>query len=278
MEIFSIRRAAGLSDCKDCNAAQRVSFGIRNEIEIIPVDLLRAICENGGLILNAYDRFDAPIGTSVAFLGERDGRPILYSQITGVIPSWQSKGVGLALKLEQRNYALEKNLDLICWTYDPMQKPNSWFNLNKLGTVSRHYYVNYYGELTDSLNLGIETDRVYAEWWVKSRRVDSRINAQRAPSSFDEHDIVNMSRIESGIRRPPRDLKADIKSDRIMIEIPFKYDFNNVPLLREWRESTRKSYRHYLNLGYATDLTIIAQPEQRCFVQLTKFEKLLDQP
>jgi len=56
-----------------------------------------------------------------------------------------------------------------------------WFNLGKLGAIVRRYSANHYGPLNDRINRGLKSDRVYAEWWIRSRRVERRIAGEHEP-------------------------------------------------------------------------------------------------
>lgn len=238
--------------------------------------MLRALSEEGGLIMNAYDRSGRAVGTSIAFLAKHAGKLILYSHMTGVIPDSQRKGVGLALKLMQRSYATKQGLDVVCWTYDPMQSLNNWFNLNKLGAVARNYYINYYGDLRDNLNRGLDSDRSLAEWWVKSRRVREIMKSEGAitPRNMPHHSIVNPAIAKNGVRCPAGkpDLKA--KEKAILIEIPHNYEaFRKLDslILRQWRAETRQLYTHYFRGGYiATGAYVDESDGKRSFVKLER--------
>jgi predicted GNAT superfamily acetyltransferase len=117
----------------------------------------------GGLVLGA---FAGPtlVGFSFAFLGRLHGQLVLYSQLTGVEPGLQARGVGRLLKFEQRRRARQMGLDAVAWAFDPLQASNASFNLAVLGATSRTYEVNMYGARTDALNVGLATDRLLVEW------------------------------------------------------------------------------------------------------------------
>jgi predicted GNAT superfamily acetyltransferase len=127
----------------------------------------------GGLVLGA---FDGPtlVGFSFAFLGRLHGQLVLYSQLTGVEPGLQAKGVGRLLKFEQRRRAREMGLAYVVWAFDPLQASNATFNLSVLGATSRTYEVDLYGRRTDALNAGLATDRLLVEWSTSNEptRVD----------------------------------------------------------------------------------------------------------
>ena len=100
--------------------------------------------KNGGLVLGAFEN-GRMTGFLFGWIGRRDGRVYHYSRMTGVLSGHRDSGLGLKLKLAQRRWALEQGLDLVCWTFDPLQSRNGYFNLQKLGVVSCEYQVNFYG-------------------------------------------------------------------------------------------------------------------------------------
>ena len=88
--------------------------------------------------------------------------------MAGVLPAWQGQGLGLALKLAQRQAILEQGLtDWVTWTYDPLQRTNAVFNIHRLGAVCNTYKANWYGEMRDGLNAGTPSDRCQVDLVVK---------------------------------------------------------------------------------------------------------------
>src|SRR5438067_13656980 len=122
----------------------------------------------GGLVLGAFDAENRLIGFAFAFLGKLNDRLILYSQLTGVHPAHQSTGVGRALKFEQRRRAREMGLEAVVWAFDPLQASNASFNLGVLGARCGTYEVDMYGARSDTLNAGLATDRLLAEWLTEA--------------------------------------------------------------------------------------------------------------
>jgi predicted GNAT superfamily acetyltransferase len=60
---------------------------------------------------------------------------------------------------------------LIEWTFDPLQTKNAYFNICRLGAVSRRYLADVYGSTSSPLHAGLPTDRLVAEWYLDSPRV-----------------------------------------------------------------------------------------------------------
>ena len=132
-------------------------------------DTINAMRFHGGLVLAAYSGTKI-IGMQFSFPGYRKGKVYLYSHMTGVSEDSKYSGVGRMLKLYQKEWALDHSFDLIAWTFDPVRSLNAYFNLAKLGAISRNLLRNFYGTMEDSLNRGIPTHRLVAEWWIKKDR------------------------------------------------------------------------------------------------------------
>ncbi|MGH4031306.1 GNAT family N-acetyltransferase [Actinomycetota bacterium Odt1-20B] len=125
----------------------------------ISAEVIKALSHAGNYVAGAYEG-DRLTGASVAFFGEPVGS-CLHSHITGAV---MGRGAGLALKLHQRQWALERGLQRITWTYDPLIRRNAYFNLVKLGARPEEYLTSFYGEMDDAINGGDESDRVLAVW------------------------------------------------------------------------------------------------------------------
>jgi predicted GNAT superfamily acetyltransferase len=159
-----VRDVRGAEELRACQELQRRAWGITEDGYVLPVATMAGAQKVGGLILGAFDRDNRLIGFAFAFLGRLKDRLILYSQLTGVHPAHQSTGVGRMLKFEQHRRALDMGLEAVVWAFDPLQASNAAFNLGVLGAVCRTYEVDMYGSRSDTLNAGLATDRLLAEW------------------------------------------------------------------------------------------------------------------
>ncbi|MEU8965300.1 GNAT family N-acetyltransferase [Streptomyces sp. NPDC048491] len=128
----------------------------------ISAEIMRALAHAGNYVVGAYEN-GRLVGASVAFLGEPAGIT-LHSHITGIAGATAGRGIGLALKLHQRQWALARGLKRITWTYDPLIRRNAHFNLTKLGARPEEYLRSFYGAMGDAINGGDESDRVLAAW------------------------------------------------------------------------------------------------------------------
>jgi predicted GNAT superfamily acetyltransferase len=92
-----------------------------------------------------------------------------------VLPEYRNSGLGMQLKLAQREDALARGILKMTWTFDPLQPKNAYFNLHKLGAIARRYSPDFYGVSSSRLQGGLPTDRLHAEWWMQSARVCARL-------------------------------------------------------------------------------------------------------
>ena len=87
---------------------------------------------------------------------------------------YRNAGLGRQIKLFQREDALARGFELIEWTFDPLEIKNAYLNIERLGAIARRYNVNQYGITSSPLQGGLPSDRLVAEWWLKSKRVENR--------------------------------------------------------------------------------------------------------
>jgi len=218
--------------------------------DITPAHVLKAIAENGGLVLGAFDG-DKMVGFSWGFPVYSDPKPYFYSHQTGVVEDRKYRGVGFDLKRAQRDYVLRMGFDLIRWTYDPLQSLNAHFNINKLGVIARVFKQNYYGEIEDSINRGMPTDRFMAEWWIRSQRVSSRVDRGYRPTMEEIFRSVRIDHVVSHTGDPPRWEGYRVSSYReVGVVIPRSIsrlrDMDRDQALR-WRLGIREVFEHYIN-------------------------------
>ncbi len=186
MADFTIRPLITLEDFHAAEEVQRAAWQSA-EIDIAPLHVMLTIAKNGGVVLGAFAR-DQLIGFVYGFVGftQRSDTALKHtSHQMGVLPAWQSRGVGYALKSAQREAVLQQGLRLITWTYDPLESKNAHLNLARLGAVCNTYIRNYYGELRDEINQGLATDRFQVDWWIASRHVKVRL-AQYTPLRLEQ--------------------------------------------------------------------------------------------
>lgn len=159
-----IRRAESPADYRACQDAQRRAWGIVEDGYLVPIATLVGANLHGGLVLGAFRPDGTAAGLSFAFPARIEGEWGLYSQLTGVVPDYQGKGLGRRLKQVQFDYARREGFSAVAWAFDPLRSGNARFNLDALGAAATHYYIDMYGPRTDALNAGTPTDRLLAVW------------------------------------------------------------------------------------------------------------------
>jgi predicted GNAT superfamily acetyltransferase len=164
-----IRHCDTLAEFHRCVELQRAIWG-EADLEVEPVTSFVAAARIGGQVLGAFDA-GRIVGYTLALPGIRDGKVFLHSHMTGVLAEYRGRGVGLQLKLFQRQDALSRGIRRVEWTFDPLEFRNAQFNLTRLGAVCRAYLPNLYGVTSSPLHRGLPTDRLLAEWHLDSPRV-----------------------------------------------------------------------------------------------------------
>jgi len=188
---MTIRPLTELEEFQQCLDLQREAFGWA-DIDVLPRRFMVVLTHIGGLILGAYDG-----GRLAAFLnsipGIRQGMPYWHSHMLAVAQEYWNSGIGTQLKLAQRRAALERGLQLIEWTFDPLESKNAYLNVVKLGAIVRRYYPNHYGATTGTLQLGLDSDRVVAEWWIDRPRVSLTSDIRRLVIPADLQSLKKQS-------------------------------------------------------------------------------------
>jgi predicted GNAT superfamily acetyltransferase len=167
-----IRQLTKHEEFADAVRLQREIWGF-DDVELLPLRLFVVADKIGGQVLGAFDG-----GRMVAFslcipALKQGSKSYLHSHMLGVLPQYRNTGLGRRLKLKQREYAIGRGLDLIEWTFDPLEIKNAFFNIERLGAIVRRYVHNQYGTTTSHLHGGLPTDRLVAEWWVQSPRAEA---------------------------------------------------------------------------------------------------------
>jgi predicted GNAT superfamily acetyltransferase len=175
-----IRKCNGIEEYRACVALQKEVWKFE-DAELVPLRMFIVAEKVGGQIIGAFDG-DSLVGYVFSVPGTRAGHPYLHSHMLAVKESHRDRGLGRTLKLAQREDALARGFELIEWTFDPLEIKNAWLNVIKLGAIARRYYVNHYGYTSSVLHQGLPTDRLVAEWWLKSKRVVSLLDSRRAPA------------------------------------------------------------------------------------------------
>jgi len=188
-ELAVIEDLATEAQFREAVHVQEIIWGF-SHIDLLPVRFFVVASKIGGQVFGAYAG-----GRMVAFCLaipglKPDGKVYLHSHMLGVLPEYRDSGLGRRLKMHQKEDALARGIDLIEWTFDPLEIKNAYFNIGRLGAVVRRYVRNQYGTTSSPLTGGLPTDRCVAEWWLR----DSR---SRGPVTEDVRLPVDIGDIRS---------------------------------------------------------------------------------
>jgi predicted GNAT superfamily acetyltransferase len=178
MDQIELRHCLSLPEYEDCVRVERATWG---EDISVPSAMFVVAHHTGGQVLGAFDQSKL-IGFTLAIAGIRQGKVFLHSHMTAVLPEYRDRGIGRQLKLFQRQDALQRGIERIEWTFDPLQFRNAHFNFERLGAIARRYLPDCYGVTASPLHAGLPTDRLVAEWWLNSERVKSILADNPLPS------------------------------------------------------------------------------------------------
>jgi predicted GNAT superfamily acetyltransferase len=160
--------------------------------DLIPRRVFLVAQRIGGQVMGAFDG-DTIIGFAMGLPGYRNGYSYIHSHMLAVLPQYRNAGLGRRLKLAQREDAIARGFDLMEWTFDPLEIKNAHLNIAKLGAICRRYKADFYGPSSSPLQGGLPTDRLYAEWWLKSPRVLATLSGAAKPREIDKRISVPYS-------------------------------------------------------------------------------------
>jgi len=165
----------------------QAAFALQKEVwnftdaELVPVRIFVLANKIGGHVIGAFDQNEM-VAFALAIPGMRNGHSYLHSHMLAVRQQYRNAGLGRRMKFFQREVSLARGYELMEWTFDPLEIKNAYLNIEKLGAIARRYNVNQYGITTSPLQGGLPTDRLVAEWWMKSRRVEAVLGNGQCPS------------------------------------------------------------------------------------------------
>src|SRR5438270_6070080 len=151
-----------------------------SDADLIPLRMFVVAEKIGGQVIGAFVG-DGLVSLRLAIPGFRGGHSYLHSHMLAVRAQYRNAGLGRRMKFFQREDALARGFELIEWTFDPLEIKNAYLNLEKLGAIARRYNVNQYGITSSPLQGGLPSDRLIAEWWLKSKRVRNLLETGKRP-------------------------------------------------------------------------------------------------
>jgi predicted GNAT superfamily acetyltransferase len=182
-----IRRCQGLEELRACVALQKEVWNF-TDADLVPLRMFVVAEKIGGQVMGAFEG-QQMVGFALSLPGSRSGHTYLHSHMLAVRKDHRNSGLGRRLKLLQREDALVRGIELIEWTFDPLEIKNAYLNIEKLGAIARRYNINQYGITSSPLQGGLPSDRLIAEWWLRSKRVETLLTEGRNPSFQRESSI-----------------------------------------------------------------------------------------
>lgn len=175
-----LRNCTQVEEFRACVVLQKEVWGFADN-ELVPLRIFSLAPKIGGQVIGAWEG-ESLVGFAFSIPGTRNGYAYLHSHMLAVKAEYRNSGLGRKLKLFQREDAIVHGYELIEWTFDPLEIKNAYFNLERLGAIARRYNINQYGITSSPLQGFLPTDRLVAEWWLKSKRVESLLSTgeQRA--------------------------------------------------------------------------------------------------
>jgi predicted GNAT superfamily acetyltransferase len=268
--MITYRDLTTLDEFADVVELERLIWGPGYD-EVVPVPILAVSVHRGGILIGAFDG-DRMIGFVYSLPGIKDARPIEWSHMLGVVQEARSEGVGDRLKRLQRARALAMGLDLIEWTFDPMQAMNAHLNFAKLGVVVDEYQENAYGNSTSPLHRGNPTDRFVAQWWINTARVEQRLGGSAPMAPVVTVEPAGRARA-AGEWLAPAGENLSLDARRISVEIPMGFTqlLSQEPeLALEWRMASRRIFTAYFVRGYRAIEFFLDRPARKGAYLLTR--------
>ena len=211
-----IRPCHGIEEFEACVLIEREVWK-SSDIDVVPIPLFVVASETGGQVLGAFYGADL-VGFTLAIAGWRARKPFLHSHMTAVLDGHRDHGVGRRLKLYQRKDALARGISLVEWTFDPLVTKNAYFNFMRLGAIARRFLPNAYGITTSPLHGSLPTDRLVAEWHLRSDRVLHTLAGKReiVPPSKKAVRITipaNLEELRSSDVTRARQIQAKVREE-----------------------------------------------------------------
>ena len=218
-----------IDDCERCVEIQLAVWGY-SDGDVIPKRVFIVARAIGGQVIGAWAGREL-VGFAMALPGYRNGRAYLHSHMLAVLPEYRNAGLGRRLKLAQREDALARGIERMEWTFDPLEIKNAHLNIARLGAIARRYLPDFYGQSTSSLQGGLPTDRLVAEWCLNSNRVRRILGEEPAAQPHTDsqpsdrvHERIEVPRAVSEWKQNPQQRKLAEQlqsSNRAALEAAF---------------------------------------------------------
>jgi predicted GNAT superfamily acetyltransferase len=249
---IGIRDIQGQRELRAVEELQKEVWGIP-DLDVVPLTQLVAAKAAGGVLLGAFDG-GVPVGFVYGFGGSEHGQPIHHSHMLAVRPEYRNFDLGSRLKRAQRDRVLAQGIELMTWTFDPLQSRNAYINFNKLGVFSDRYLQSFYGEEVTSFLHQTGTDRLWVTWDLTGRHREKQIGKEIFNEKFGRlTPLIRVGRDESPL---VSDLDEELEAGHNLIEIPADIDGlvkRNSGLAKKWREATRRAFTEAIGKGFLVE-------------------------
>jgi predicted GNAT superfamily acetyltransferase len=246
---IEIRDINEIDEIRAVEELQKEVWGIP-DIEVVPLTQMAAAIHSGGTLIGAFDGKEA-IGFAYGFAGFERSRAVHHSHMLAVKPKYRSYDLGYRLKLAQRDRVLKQGIDLMTWTFDPLQSMNAHFNFAKLGVFADTYFADLYGSNAASFLHRIGTDRLWVTWPLRHERTIERIRGSASRIALTTVRKI----VECGREQMP---VVDLNGPDVLVAIDIPSDINELQkrdhsLAIEWRKETRDAFLQALSAGYIVE-------------------------
>ncbi len=260
------------SDYDACAQLQVDVWGFDAADAVPPLHLI-AMHHYGGILIGAFER-GRMVGFVCGFSGWDRGRVFHHSHMLAVAPERRGSGLGEKLKWAQRERVIEQGIELVNWTFDPLQAVNANLNVNRLAALVAKYRVNIYGESKSPLHGSLPTDRLEAEWLVSSERVTQALRGKLPDwPSWENLPRANATETAKAGFRVSAKADLEIDEDTLLAEIPENINqimAQDMGLALDWRLNIRELFRAYFEKGYV--VKGFHRTEGRAFYRLEREE------
>ena len=239
---IKLRSIDDVAEMRAVEELQKEVWGIP-DLDVVPLTHLVAAKEAGGVLIGAFDG-ETLIGFVYGFPSFEHGQLAHHSHMLAVKPEYRNLDLGRRLKLAQREHVAGQGIDLISWTFDPLQSLNAYFNFSKLGVVADRYLPDFYGHDAASFLHQTGTDRLWVSWLITSEPHQGEIGCDVGMP------LVHVANDESPQRN---DLRVGLAQDYACIEIPASIDSlqqRSAEIAARWRQETRWAFTEALSAGY----------------------------
>jgi predicted GNAT superfamily acetyltransferase len=277
-----IRPLTTIDECRKVAELEKTVWGYTDTEDVVPPAVLIASIKRGAILLGAFDTDGVLQGFVYSVPAVKDGHLTQWSHMLGVAPGVRAGGIGMRLKLAQREEALRMGVELIEWTCDPLQALNAHLNFARLGVVVEDYEDDLYGGSSSPLHAGTPTDRFVAQWRLTTPHVERRLYAPSVSlmrdSTVMSAVLVNPSTVAGEWLEPGEPALDPGEDRRVLVEIPMGFtemQLRRPDLALEWRLKTRQIFHTYFSRGYRAVDFFLARDAARGQYLLARAESLI---